>query len=219
LESGEPLIQPLDKAWTGREKCCREEGRNMVRNVYTYYAESAAVQDYLSSSADWLTRIRKVKGFAVTCPDASTGMTKIIDVAAPDEETARRICQELQHSALEVVPFKGVVRGEPKVIRDPGELGMLAAKVRTFLQRDRDGHTISPEEPGSNCEGCVGGTSTIEVNRVRKAIRYGENVYVMVVRCTQTNAPRPGYTGGNVNKFDQGLAFAGNVNLDNTALA
>lgn len=190
----------------------------MTKSIYTAYAEEGDTEDYLDGAKEWLKRIRKVKGFAVTVPDASTGMTKVIDIAAKNAHEARRISDELLHAPLEVEQFKGVIRGKPKTVRDPDEKSMLKAKAQKFLQASLDAVTVKLGDKGSNWSGYVGGRSIIVVKSVRKAIRYGENIYVMMVRFTQTNYPSPGCEGGSVHKADQGLVFAGEVNLDNTAL-
>jgi hypothetical protein len=104
------------------------------------------------------------------------------------------------------------------LVNDSSELAMLAVKAQAFLQAYSDANTISPGDPGSSWAGYVGGKETYEVNQVCKAMRYGINVYVMVVRCTHTHDPRPGYEGRDVEQFDQGLVFAGDVNLQNIAL-
>ena len=182
-------------------------GDNMPRSVYTDFADGAEVREYLDSAEDWLHRVRKVKGFAVTVPDAATGCTKVVDIAARDENEARLVSEALRHTPLAVETFKGVVRGKPKAVRDAGEREALRATAQSFLQRSRE----SKLAPGSM-------PPTVQVVKVRRAKRYGENVYVMVVRYMQTNHPSPGWEGGSIHKGDQGLAFAGQINLNNTAL-
>ena len=178
------------------------------KHVYTAYADAGEVEAYLYGAEEWLHRIRKAKGFAVTVPAASTGFTKVIDIAAKNEADARRISCELRHTPLEIEQFKGVFRGEPKVVRDPCEKERLRTLAQEFLQRSLDKVRI---------EGA--GRSIVEAVKLRKAIRYGQNVYVMVVRFTQENHPTPGWEGGNIHKGDQGLAFAGDINIDNTPVA
>lgn len=188
----------------------------MPKSVYTEYAGREEVEWYIETAKESLAKVRKAKGFAVTCPDARTGFTKVVDIAAKDEEAARQIASELQHTPLEVERFKGVIRGKPKVVRDPEEKAMLIAKAEAFLQAKIDSSTA--RQAHQDWEGRVGGRSTVKATRLRKAVRYGENTYVMVVRYTQTNAPSPGWVGGSVHKGDQGLIFAGDINLDNAPL-
>jgi hypothetical protein len=187
---------------------------SVPKPTFTWFIGPKSMKVWFDSAESSLHRLRRVKGYSAEVLD-STGERASIDITAKDDAHVPEVVRSLGCQLLSYVQFKGVIRGKPRLIKDAKELELLAVLSDRLLSQEDAKHIIKPGEPGSEWSGYVHTGPSVRTAKVRRAVRYGENTYLCVVRFTPKAT---GAVGGGC-RFDQCLGIAGGLLVLNVGVS